>query len=277
MSDPHTRRPEGRLETSAPRPASSWFRRSTRTRTRSRASTPTARDETSNVDVMLVNPPTPDGGDLDPVAAPRRPPVAREHDLAAGVPRPAGGAAAARPTPCGSSMRYAERMTWAEFEQILRRERPRYYVTQLTAPTLQNDLYGTFLAKSVGATTMAFGTHITPMPRETLAPYPDARLRPARRAGPDAARPRRSPRRATSSTRPPNIDDAVPASTTPTYRPRHARGAGAGRSAGDLSVHEGPRLAHARRGGREPRPAVHRGSRRPADAAATTCCRSDST
>ncbi len=66
----------------------------------------------------------------------------------------------------------AERMDWPTFEQILRRERPRYYVTQLTAPTLQNDLYGTFLAKSVGATTIALGTHITPMPRETLRPYP---------------------------------------------------------------------------------------------------------
>ena len=45
-------------------------------------------------------------------------------------------------------------------------------MTQLTAPTLQNDLYGTFLAKAMGARTMAFGTHITPMPRETLRPYP---------------------------------------------------------------------------------------------------------
>jgi radical SAM superfamily enzyme YgiQ (UPF0313 family) len=66
----------------------------------------------------------------------------------------------------------ALRMSWEAFEQILRKERPKYYVTQLTAPTLQNDLYGTFLAKSVGAKTMAMGTHITPMPRETLAPYP---------------------------------------------------------------------------------------------------------
>jgi radical SAM superfamily enzyme YgiQ (UPF0313 family) len=66
----------------------------------------------------------------------------------------------------------AERMNWKTFEDLLRKERPRYYVTQLTAPTLQNDLYGTFLAKTVGAVTMAFGTHITPMPRETLRPYP---------------------------------------------------------------------------------------------------------
>lgn len=66
----------------------------------------------------------------------------------------------------------AEAMDWATFERIVREACPRYYVTQLTAPTLQNDLYGTFLAKSVGATTIAFGTHITPMPRETLRPYP---------------------------------------------------------------------------------------------------------
>ena len=74
-------------------------------------------------------------------------------------------------------------MDWKTFEEIVRKERPRYYVTQVTAPTLQNDLYGTFLAKLVGAVTMAFGTHVTPMPRETLRPLPVARLRPARRAG----------------------------------------------------------------------------------------------
>ena len=33
-------------------------------------------------------------------------------------------------------------------------------------------MYGVFLAKSVGAKTAAFGTHVTPMPRETLEPYP---------------------------------------------------------------------------------------------------------
>jgi radical SAM superfamily enzyme YgiQ (UPF0313 family) len=66
----------------------------------------------------------------------------------------------------------AERMDWKTLEEILRSERPNYYVTQLTGPTLQNDLYGTFLAKSVGAVTIAFGTHITPMPMETLRPFP---------------------------------------------------------------------------------------------------------
>jgi len=32
------------------------------------------------------------------------------------------------------------RMTWDEFEKILREKRPRYYVTHVTAPTLTNDL-----------------------------------------------------------------------------------------------------------------------------------------
>ncbi|HOT90755.1 MAG TPA: radical SAM protein [Anaerolineae bacterium] len=64
------------------------------------------------------------------------------------------------------------RMTWEAFEALLVEKRPRYYVTQVTAPTLQNDMYGVFLAKSLGATTLAFGTHVTPIPRETMRAYP---------------------------------------------------------------------------------------------------------
>ena len=47
-----------------------------------------------------------------------------------------------------------------------------YYITQVTAPTLTNDMYGVFLARSLGAITMAFGTHVTPMPRETMEQFP---------------------------------------------------------------------------------------------------------
>ncbi|NOZ49488.1 MAG: radical SAM protein, partial [Chloroflexi bacterium] len=36
----------------------------------------------------------------------------------------------------------------------------------------RNDMYGVFLAKSVGATTLAFGTHVTPMTRETMRTFP---------------------------------------------------------------------------------------------------------
>jgi radical SAM superfamily enzyme YgiQ (UPF0313 family) len=65
-----------------------------------------------------------------------------------------------------------ERMDWKAFEELLRDRRPRFYITQCTAPTLTNDMYGAFLAKSLGAYTMAFGTHVTPMVRETLEPFP---------------------------------------------------------------------------------------------------------
>lgn len=66
----------------------------------------------------------------------------------------------------------AERMSWHEFEKALRSKAPKYYLTQLTAPTLTNDMYGVMLAKSMGARTMAFGTHVTPMPLETMRDYP---------------------------------------------------------------------------------------------------------
>ncbi|MGC8959864.1 MAG: B12-binding domain-containing radical SAM protein, partial [Chloroflexia bacterium] len=66
----------------------------------------------------------------------------------------------------------AERMGWPAFERLLRERRPRYYVTQVAGPTLQNDMYGCFLAKSLGATTVAFGTHVTPLPVETMRAYP---------------------------------------------------------------------------------------------------------
>jgi len=66
----------------------------------------------------------------------------------------------------------AERMSWDKFTELLDKFQPKYYLTQLTAPTLENDMYGCFLAKARGALTMAFGTHITPLPVETLRRYP---------------------------------------------------------------------------------------------------------
>ena len=66
----------------------------------------------------------------------------------------------------------ALRMSWPEFEAKLKELRPRFYLTQVTAPTLTNDMYGAFLARSLGAITIGFGTHVTPMPRETLEQFP---------------------------------------------------------------------------------------------------------
>lgn len=63
-------------------------------------------------------------------------------------------------------------MTWSQFETLLIEARPRYYVTQATAPTLTNDMRGVFLARSLGATTVAIGTHVSPAPVETLKAFP---------------------------------------------------------------------------------------------------------
>jgi anaerobic magnesium-protoporphyrin IX monomethyl ester cyclase len=129
------------------------------------------RQERSLVDVWLVNPPTPDGGIW--IRSQHR--VGRRSRENMVWPQVSLAQLAALLSPTYSVRvvdANAERMSWPAFEQLLRRDRPRYYVTQLTAPTLQNDLYGTFLAKTVGARTMAFGTHLTPMPRETLRPFP---------------------------------------------------------------------------------------------------------
>ncbi len=66
----------------------------------------------------------------------------------------------------------ATRMGWPEFEKLLEQKRPKYYLTQVTAPTLRNDMYGVFLAKALGARTLAFGTHVTPLTLETMRPFP---------------------------------------------------------------------------------------------------------
>ncbi len=66
----------------------------------------------------------------------------------------------------------AEEITWPQFQQYLEEKRPRFMVTQVTAPTLTNDMYSTFLAKTVGAETVAIGTHVTPLTRETMEAFP---------------------------------------------------------------------------------------------------------
>ncbi len=66
----------------------------------------------------------------------------------------------------------ATRMGWPEFEKLLEQKRPKYYLTQVTAPSLRNDMRGVFLAKALGAKTIAFGTHVTPLTLETMRPFP---------------------------------------------------------------------------------------------------------
>jgi radical SAM superfamily enzyme YgiQ (UPF0313 family) len=124
-----------------------------------------------SVDVLLVNPPSPDGGIW--IRSQHR--VGRRSRENMIWPQVSLAQMAALLHPDYSFEvvdAIATRMSWPEFEQLLREKQPKYYLTQLTAPTLTNDMYGVFLAKSLAAKTIAFGTHVTPLPRETMDPFP---------------------------------------------------------------------------------------------------------
>ncbi len=123
------------------------------------------------VDIMLVNPPTPDGGLW--IRTQHRVGRRTRENMVWPQVSLAQMAALLHPVykvkvvDCN-----AERMGWPEFTKLLDKYQPKYYLTQLTAPTLENDMYGCFLAHARGAKTIAFGTHITPIPVETMRPYP---------------------------------------------------------------------------------------------------------
>ena len=123
------------------------------------------------VDVLLVNPPTPDGAIWirSQHRVGRR---SRENMIWPQVSLAQLAALLAPDYTVEIIDANALRMRWDEFEKVLREKRPRFYLTQVTAPTLTNDMYGVFLARSLGAVTMAFGTHVTPMPRETMQQFP---------------------------------------------------------------------------------------------------------
>jgi len=125
----------------------------------------------SKVDVLLVNPPTPDGAVWirSQHRVGRR---SRENMIWPQMELAQMAAILEADYSVAIIDANAERMGWREFEKRLAELRPRYYLTQVTAPTLTNDMYGCFLARSFGAVTLAFGTHVTPMPRETLEQFP---------------------------------------------------------------------------------------------------------
>ncbi|NJL90264.1 MAG: radical SAM protein [Coleofasciculaceae cyanobacterium SM2_1_6] len=123
------------------------------------------------VDILLVNPPSPDG-DIWIRSQHRVGRRTRENMIWPQVSL-AQMAALLHPTYSVKIVdAIAERMGWAEFTKILDKYQPRFYLTQVTAPTLENDMYGAFLAKARGAYTIAFGTHVTPIPKETLNSFP---------------------------------------------------------------------------------------------------------
>ncbi len=123
------------------------------------------------VDVLLVNPPTPDGAIW--IRSQHRVGRRSRENMIWPQVSLAQMAAILKPEYTVEIIdANALRMGWAEFEKLLEQKRPRYYMTQVTAPTLRNDMYGAFLAKALGAKTIAFGTHVTPMTLETMRPFP---------------------------------------------------------------------------------------------------------
>jgi radical SAM superfamily enzyme YgiQ (UPF0313 family) len=123
------------------------------------------------VDVLLVNPPTPDGGLW--IRSQHRVGRRTRENMVWPQVSLAQMAALLHPTYKVKIIdANAERMGWTEFTSLLEKYQPKYYLTQVTAPTLENDMYGVFLAKARKATTIAFGTHVTPIPAETMRTYP---------------------------------------------------------------------------------------------------------
>src|SRR4051794_11038841 len=126
----------------------------------------------SLVDVLFVNPPSPDGEvwirDIHRVGRRSREKMIWPQTELAGL--------AAVMEQVGYSTEIldciAEEMDWPQFQVYVEKHRPRYMVTNVTAPTLTNDLQTTFLAKPLGTTTIAIGSHVTPMAMETLKNFP---------------------------------------------------------------------------------------------------------
>jgi radical SAM superfamily enzyme YgiQ (UPF0313 family) len=123
------------------------------------------------VDILLVNPPAPDGGIW--IRSQHRVGRRSRENMVWPQVSLATMAACLHPDYKVEVVdAIATRMSWPEFEQLLAKKRPKYYLTQVTAPTLTNDMYGVFLAKSKGAKTIAFGTHVTPNTMNTMTSFP---------------------------------------------------------------------------------------------------------
>ena len=125
----------------------------------------------SVVDIVLVNPPTPDGG-LWIRTQHRVGRRTRENMVWPQVSLAQMAALLHPQYKVAIIDANALQMAWPEFAQKIDELQPKYYMTQVTAPTLENDMYGCFLARARGARTIAFGTHVTPIPLETMKSYP---------------------------------------------------------------------------------------------------------
>ena len=119
------------------------------------------------VDILLVNPPSPDGGIW--IRSQHRVGRRSRENMVWPQVELAQMAAVLRDAYTVKVIdAIGLKLDWPAFRRLLDQYQPKYYLTQVTAPTMENDLYGTFLAKNRGAKTIAFGTHVTPIPVETM-------------------------------------------------------------------------------------------------------------
>jgi radical SAM superfamily enzyme YgiQ (UPF0313 family) len=130
------------------------------------------REQSKRLDVLVLNPPSPDGDlflrDIARVGRRTRDGIIWPQTALAqiGAVVQAAGYSVDVIDAIGLSM------NWEEFERYMWKHKPRYLVTHATAPTLTNDMRTSFIGKAVGTISMAIGTHVTPMSRETLESYP---------------------------------------------------------------------------------------------------------
>lgn len=66
----------------------------------------------------------------------------------------------------------ASDIKWDEFQNLLEEKNPRYVVGNIISTTLTNDMYTMFLAKSLGATTIGTGPHLTELYEDSFKRFP---------------------------------------------------------------------------------------------------------
>jgi anaerobic magnesium-protoporphyrin IX monomethyl ester cyclase len=127
---------------------------------------------TNNIDVLFVNPPSPDGyvyiRDIN--RSGRR---SRERTI---WPQTSLAYLAAVVNQVGYSVDIVDcialNMGWADLGSILKERNPRFIVINPITSIISNDLYVSYLGKFGGSYTIAAGPHITHLPKETLSRFP---------------------------------------------------------------------------------------------------------
>lgn len=136
------------------------------------------------VDILLVNPPTPDGGYWIRTQhrVGRR---TRENMIWPQVSLAQMAALLMDSYKLKIIDANAEKIGWPEFTALIEKYQPRYYFTQVTAPTLENDMYGCFLAKARWRKDDRLRNACHSYPKRVIAAFPQPGFRAGRRTRPD--------------------------------------------------------------------------------------------